>query len=343
MQHVFISYIGENEKTVDNIYQELKSHGIKVWLDRHDLAPGVRWKREIRQAIQQGFFFIACFSKEYHERDKTYMIEELTIAIDELRQRPANRVWFIPVKLNKCEIPDIDIGLGETLRDLQYVSLYKDWNAGIHSIVKVIQPESPEQTEIEAKLYYQIVHERLKVIESLQTHVKQSAREVIICRHLYENLWLLDPYWDRATETPLMEQTVTEEFAEIDASLTAAERRGRFDLKYKKTSGTHIIIELKHADRTCDDYQLLAQTDQYRTTLEKLVQAAGNHESVEVVCIVGKPLKQWTTPVRKAESERMLEAKNTRVVLYDELIENAYRMHQDFLDASEKLKASTNS
>ena len=109
MKGVFVSYVSENIGIVDQLYQELKSYGIEVWRDRDNIAPGLRWKREIREAIQQGAFFIACFSKEYDERGKTYMNEELTIAIEELRQRPTDRVWFIPIRLDDCEIPDRDI------------------------------------------------------------------------------------------------------------------------------------------------------------------------------------------------------------------------------------------
>ena len=144
MKGVFISYVSENIEIVDLLYQELKSHGIQVWRDRDNIAPGLRWKREIRRAIQQGAFFIACFSQEYDERGRTYMNEELTIAIEELRQRPTSRAWFIPVKLNDCEIPDRDIDGGETLCDLQHVNLYEDWDGCIRRILEVIQPASSE-------------------------------------------------------------------------------------------------------------------------------------------------------------------------------------------------------
>lgn len=86
--------------------------------------------------------FIACFSKEYSDRDKTYMNEELTLAIEELRLRDTKQAWFIPVKLNECEIPNRNIGAGKTLRSLQVVSLYEGWSKGIQSILKVVQPES---------------------------------------------------------------------------------------------------------------------------------------------------------------------------------------------------------
>ena len=46
--------------------------------------------------------------------------------------------------MNECEIPDRDIGGGETLRDLQHVNpilrVYEDWDSCIRRIVKVVQP-----------------------------------------------------------------------------------------------------------------------------------------------------------------------------------------------------------
>ena len=108
-QHVFISYIRKNRNDVDRLEKELTACGVKVWLDRRDLGPGARWKQEIRKAIRDGAFFIACFSKEYHERAKTYMNAELRIAIEQISQLHINQRWFIPIKLDDCEIPDMDI------------------------------------------------------------------------------------------------------------------------------------------------------------------------------------------------------------------------------------------
>ena len=144
MKHVFISYVHENMEMVDQLYETLTSQGIKVWLDRNDIEPGVRWKQAIREAIQQGIFFIACFSKEYNNRGETYMNQEVIVAIESLRQKSIDQSWFIPIKLNECEIPDFDIGAGQTLNDLQHVELYKDWNIGIQILLRVIQSESSE-------------------------------------------------------------------------------------------------------------------------------------------------------------------------------------------------------
>lgn len=142
MRHVFISYCRENMDAVDRLCENLTSRGIKVWLDRNALKPGMQWKPAIQQAIQHGDFFIACFSTEVNARNQTYMSEELKVAIDRLRQKPIDKVWFIPVKLNECEIPDIDIGGGETLRDLQYVDLHKNWDVGIQRLLDTISVTS---------------------------------------------------------------------------------------------------------------------------------------------------------------------------------------------------------
>lgn len=141
MSHVFISYTHENMEDVNRLRTELMDHNINIWFDQNEIKPGHRWKSEIWEGIRKGTFFLACFSKEHSERDTTYMNEELLIAIEELRLRPTDRAWFIPIKLNECEIPNQSIGPNETLRDLQYVALYEDWESGIQSIVKVIRPE----------------------------------------------------------------------------------------------------------------------------------------------------------------------------------------------------------
>lgn len=69
------------------------------------------------------------------------MNEELTVVIEELRQHFADRIWFIPIQLNECEIPDLDIGKGETLEVFQSTKLYENWEDGIQRILNVIQPQ----------------------------------------------------------------------------------------------------------------------------------------------------------------------------------------------------------
>jgi hypothetical protein len=139
---VFVSYVREDQETVARLANELSAYGIKVWLDKTELKPGHRWKDAIREAISQGDFFIACFSEAYQRRSKSYMNEELTLAIDELRKRPTDRAWFIPVLLSESEVPARGISASETLRDIQWVALHHNWEEAVIRIATAIDPDA---------------------------------------------------------------------------------------------------------------------------------------------------------------------------------------------------------
>lgn len=137
--HVFVSYIRENAEQVDRLTSRLREAGIEVWIDREQILPGYRWQTAIREAIETGSFFIACFSHEYETRDRNYMNEELAIAVEELRKRSIRTSWFIPVRLSECDVPPVPIGGGQTLRELQWVDLYREWDGGIKRIIEVLR------------------------------------------------------------------------------------------------------------------------------------------------------------------------------------------------------------
>ncbi len=134
---VFVSYVQENREVVALLVQELKSRGINPWWDRDSLLPGQFWPDEIRRAIRERQFFLACFSNEYLQRDRTFMNEELTIAIEEIRLR-GDATWFIPVVLSG-DVPDRAIGGGRTLQDIQFVNLAPDhWTEGIEMLCRAM-------------------------------------------------------------------------------------------------------------------------------------------------------------------------------------------------------------
>jgi hypothetical protein len=139
---VFVSYLHDNQDVVDRLVKELSAYGIKVWIDRSDIKPGYLWQDAIREAISEGDFFVACFSEAYERRSETYMNEELTLATEELRQRPTERTWFIPVLLSECKVPAMSIGAGKTLENIQRVELYRDWEEGIAKIAAAIDPNA---------------------------------------------------------------------------------------------------------------------------------------------------------------------------------------------------------
>lgn len=123
--HVFISYVREDSDRVDQLQHTLQEAGILVWRDTAHLWPGQDWRIEIRRAItHNALVFIACFSQASLARDKSYQNEELTLAIEQLRLRPVDQPWLIPIRFDECEIPDRDIGGGRTLSAIQRADLF---------------------------------------------------------------------------------------------------------------------------------------------------------------------------------------------------------------------------
>ncbi|GGP58657.1 hypothetical protein GCM10010287_29580 [Streptomyces variabilis] len=125
IKHVFISYVREDSDHVDGLCAVLEAAQIPYWRDRKDLGPGDAWRAKVRAAIRDGsLVFLACFSNNSRAKEKSYMNEELTLAVDEFRQMPPGRVWLIPVRFDSGDVPDWDLGAGRVLSDLNYSDLF---------------------------------------------------------------------------------------------------------------------------------------------------------------------------------------------------------------------------
>ena len=183
--------------------------------------------------------------------------------------------------------------------------------------------------DVEATLYHQITSERIKVIQVLQQKVSGNAKEKLIQQYLFDHLWLLDPMWERATETPVMEQTVNKEFLKLKAKLTPDEKKGRLDIKYKNTAGAHVIVELKRPDVKLKTLELVQQIGKYRTALQKCLETAQKEkETIEIVCILG----HYPSDFHDQAAQATLRAYNARVVLYNSLLDQAYKSYSSYLE-----------
>lgn len=124
-KHIFISYVREDSAEVDRLCAVLDAAQIPYWRDRNALGPGDAWKAKIREAIRSGsVVFLACFSDRSRAKDKSYMNEELTLAVDEFRQMPPGRTWLIPVRFDAGDVPYWDLGAGRALSDLNFSDLF---------------------------------------------------------------------------------------------------------------------------------------------------------------------------------------------------------------------------
>ena len=121
--HAFLSYVREDSDKVDWLQQLLETAGIQVWRDTTNLWPGEDWRARIRQAItQDALVFIACFSQHSTYRHISYMNEELILAVEQLKLRRPDEPWLIPIRLDNCVIPEINLGGGRTLSSIQYAT-----------------------------------------------------------------------------------------------------------------------------------------------------------------------------------------------------------------------------
>ena len=194
--------------------------------------------------------------------------------------------------------------------------------------------------DLEAGNYYLTVKRRLEVINKLMEGVNQNQRERVLQEHLFENLWLIDPSWEAATKSELMETSINNAFEKIDKKLPKEQGTARIDLKYRTTIGRHVIIELKHPNAVVRSYNLLEQIDKYRKAVKDILKnTAQSHMPVEFVCILGKPLANWKTDPDKEERDRKdFESRSTQIRMYDELIVNAQKAYSEFIEKGESAK-----
>lgn len=196
-------------------------------------------------------------------------------------------------------------------------------------------PLLADRDTLEACLYRDIVQNRLEVIRAFEQHVSDDEREKVLQQYLFDHLWLLDPSWDRASGSEIIEQPVQREFDGIDASLSDEERRGRVDIKYRNTTGRHVIIELKRANRIVDVAELVTQGRKYRLALTKCLKAAGRSEEPhEVIFVVGRPLRDESD---HEFVELQLKSINGRVLTYAQLIDRAKLAYREYLDKTRHL------
>ncbi|MFN0108044.1 MAG: SUMF1/EgtB/PvdO family nonheme iron enzyme [Blastocatellia bacterium] len=101
---IFISYARVDQDKVLPLYQRLKDEGFDPWIDREHLLPGVRWRAAIEQAMRDSDFFLLCLSAQSSNR-RGFIQREINTALDLWEERLQDDIYFIPLRLEECEIP----------------------------------------------------------------------------------------------------------------------------------------------------------------------------------------------------------------------------------------------
>lgn len=203
----------------------------------------------------------------------------------------------------------------------------------IEDLLKILA----DRDTLEASLYRDIVKSRLDAIKEFQGLVDANDVEKALQKYLFDHMWLLDPSWERATGSELMETRLLEEGVIVE-DLSEKEKMGRVDIKYKTVAGKHIIVELKRAERKMKLLELQEQGQLYVDKLKKILHSQGvNNPNIEVVFVIGKPVDEEKDNVERLKASMEAISPGSRIVHYDTLIHGAEQAYSDYLEKTKEL------
>jgi tetratricopeptide (TPR) repeat protein len=147
---VFISYAREDSGAAKRLRKDLKDAGLNPWLDKEELLPGQNWENQIEDAISKSRYYIPLFSKTSVEKIG-YVQSEFKFALDVLKRYPPNKIFYIPVRLDDCEIPYMELKSIHRA-DLFPVNDNNVWKEGVNQILRAIGVVIPKSEPVRPKL-----------------------------------------------------------------------------------------------------------------------------------------------------------------------------------------------
>ena len=154
-QHIFLGHASEDKPRVRELYHQLKAQGFSPWLDAVDLVPGQNWRVEIPRAIKSAAIFLACLSKQSIAK-RSYVQREFRYALSTYADLPPDAIYLIPVRLDDCDVPDLQLPeLELNLRDLHWVDLFDD--GGFEQLVTAIRLNVTPKTVPSQRKSFEII------------------------------------------------------------------------------------------------------------------------------------------------------------------------------------------
>ena len=127
--HVFLSYVREDERIVSHIYDRLLSDGFRPWIDTKDILGGEKWELKIQEAIEQSLCVLVCLSENAVDKEGIFQ-KEISYALEICKEKLPSDIFLIPLRLQDCQVP-------RRLRDYEWIDLFK--HDGFLRLKKAIQ------------------------------------------------------------------------------------------------------------------------------------------------------------------------------------------------------------
>ena len=129
---VFLAYAQEDRAKVKKLFRGLETVGVNPWMDYQTLLPGQNWPRAIERIIEVSDFVLGCFSRKSVSKRGQFQ-SELAFALNVATRFPQDEVFFIPVRLDDCELPR------RISNTTHYIDLFPDWNSGLRKLISTLR------------------------------------------------------------------------------------------------------------------------------------------------------------------------------------------------------------
>lgn len=183
---------------------------------------------------------------------------------------------------------------------------------------------------IEAARYLEIVRERLAIINEFEQRVGANEYEKVLQKYVFDHLWLLDPAWERATEYSDMETRIQ---SAVDRVPIRDKKEVRPDIRYRRISSAHVIIELKRPSVSVRKTEIEDQINDYIAAVKQDIgqDPDENRYPIEAICLLEKRPVGWDNPETRKLDEESLRGYGIRVMTYTQLINRARAAYAKFI------------
>lgn len=204
------------------------------------------------------------------------------------------------------------------------------------------------QDKLQMALAAQSRLEAIKRLEELEG--KDRELEKTFEEHLFENPWLLNPFWNTSNSSQDEVRTSRQEFVKIRETVNKDGENGFIDI-YVEVAEEHfpVIVELKRADGVghsrpslIERTKVIEQISKYRQGLWETfpLQDRDGRKKDDIKAIFIAPSAAVTgrgiSGLSEEDIEKLENGDNIKVITYKDLIKQAKRSYQEFFKAAQE-------
>lgn len=160
LQHVFLAHSSKDKVPVRRIAEDLRRHGIPVWLDEWEIRVGDSIVKRVSDGIASaGWLAVALSETSVHS---PWVERELNVGL--VTELEARRVFVLPIRLDDCAVPTL-------LRDKRYADFRVDYEVGLADLIGALQPAL---TDEEVEELIQVVDVNVEILS--REHVDHTPQ-----------------------------------------------------------------------------------------------------------------------------------------------------------------------